>query len=385
VTDTHNPVACYIRAEVDTIVHAWEVAVTQRLPQLRRLDRAVVIYHLPEFLIGLAAWLDGDEVEVRHEFDELVQGHALQRLGYGIDLASVTTEYQVLRNVILVQLMILESSRHVRDSVIRLNEGLDYSVIEAIRRYTAMRDQVRERFIGILAHDLRNPVSAVSVVAALIASRPCNEPDHGRTATIIQRSADRMMRMIADVVDFAHAHLGQGIPVFPRAADMGKICEEAAQELRLGNPTRGIRVNAIGDLRGRWDHDRVIQALSNLIGNAIQHGEDPIEVTARARDDNAVITSVTNRGRAIPPETLAHLFDPFRRGREDGDRSPSSLGLGLYIVQQIAAAHGGVCTVSSDDRQTSFEICWPRAPIEARPDRGDAAPRSLRQKQQLSR
>ncbi|MDB4961081.1 MAG: sensor histidine kinase [Myxococcales bacterium] len=368
--DPHHPVAAHLRSHVDRISDAWVRAIGARLPHLQRLERAALVDHLPELLFGLASWVEGDEQAGRRGFEALAQGHALQRLGHGVDLETLSTEYQILRNVILEELLDVESSPLVRIALVRLNDGIDYAVNEAVKRYTTRRDKLRERFIGILGHDLRNPLNAVALAGAQITAHPCNEPKHERMAATIQRSSDRMIRMIADVIDFAHAHLGQGIPAVPKENDLGEICEEAAQELRMSQPDRDIRVQISGDLRAHVDHDRLIQALSNLIGNALQHGKDPIIVSAEEADDRqSVTTRVTNFGKAIPVELIDLLFDPFRAGHDGADRPRTNLGLGLYIVQQISLAHGAICKVTSDEASTVFEICWPRVPIGVVPNR----------------
>ncbi len=365
-----NAVSNHLRNDVDEIAQHWEHAVLGRLPHLQLLDRRVLLDHLPEFVFGLAAWVEGDEDAGRRGFEALAEGHAVQRLGHGIDLQTISTEYQILRNVILQHMLLVESSSEVRVSLVRLNDGIDYAVGEAVARYSGSRDKIRERFVGILGHDLRVPLNAVALAAANIAAHPCTDPKHARMATTIQNSSDRMFRMIADVIDFTHAHLGAGIPAVPTVADIGEICEEAVSELRLSHPQREIVVELAGDLRGHVDRDRLVQALSNLIGNAIQHGQDPIIVSVHeSKERDAVITQVKNFGTPIPPEVAKHLFDPFRAGRGATHQPRSNLGLGLYIVQQIALAHGALCTVRSGEHETVFEISWPRVPIETTPNR----------------
>ncbi len=343
--------------------------IVARLPTLQVLERSTLIDHLPEFLVGLAAWIEGDEVAGRRGFEVLAEGHALQRLGHGIHLEVLTTEYGLLRLVIQEQLLQLECTDEVRKLVIRVNEGLDFATAEAVHRYTARRDEVRERFIGILGHDLRNPLSSIVLASAGISAVPCTHAKHASNASIIQRSAERMQRMIGDVMDFAQAHLGEGIPASPVACDISALAIEAAHELQLAHPGRDVRVETSGDLRGYWDRDRVIQALSNLIGNALQHGQDPVRVHVEEQPDRlAVITRVTNRGPTIDATHLTELFQPFGPHRDDGPRR-SGLGLGLFIVQQIAMTHGAVCTVTSADGVTSFEIIWPRVPVDTLSDR----------------
>ena len=366
--ESENPVSAYLRYQVDAIAQAWSGAVLERLPQLRKLERAALIDHLPELITGLATWIEGDRTRARHGLDTLAAGHALQRLGHGVSLETVCIEYQILRSVIFDQLLVLESSKHLRSALVRLGEGLDHAITEAVRRYTTQRDQVRERFVRILGHDLRNPLGAIVLAATHVAAPPCSEAKHAQLAATIQRSTNRMLRLIADVVELAQAHLGDGIPAVPTLCNMGEICEEAAHQLRGAHPDRQISVENRGDLRGHWDRDRVRQAVSNVIGHAIDHGTDPITISAEARDDQqAVITRVTHHGPTIPPQELARMFEPFRGATED--QRQHGLGLGLFIVQQIALAHGANATVSSGDGLTTFELCWPRVPIERMPDR----------------
>jgi signal transduction histidine kinase len=358
-----NPVSQFLRSELASMQKTWEKAILKQLPVLQTLERGAVIDHLPEFMLGLAAWVDGDDEEGRKGFAALVEGHALQRLGHGIPLEVLTVEYQVLRTTICTALLAVESSDQVRQLLIRVNEGIDFATSAAVHRYTGRRDEIRERFISILGHDLRNPLSSILLGAATIAALPCATAKHATTASIIQRSAERMQRMIADVMDFAQAHLGDGIPSVPAECDMRTLATEAARELQLANPERVITLEANGDLRGAWDKDRVIQALSNLIGNSVQHGTDPIRIVVdEAADHMSVRTRVENRGRAIPTGELNQLFQPFGPNRDPAKRR-SGLGLGLFIVQQIAIAHGALCKVTSDDELTAFEINWPRVPL----------------------
>jgi len=366
-----TPVSGRLRAEVDKITAAWEHAVTQRLPELDRLGRAALLDHMPEFLFGLAAWIDGDEEAGRKGFTALVQGHAIQRLGHGIGLDTLSMEYQVLRSVILTHVLARESAKEVSAAFVRLNEGMDFAVNQAVQQYTGQREEIRQRFVGILGHDLRNPLNAIALAAEQIMTIPCGEPKHHKAAGVIRRSADRMTRMVDDVIDFTHARIGQGIPSVPTQCVMGEIVEEAASELRLAHPRRDLRVEIVGDSTGTWDRDRVLQVVSNLLANALQHGRDPVIArVTEASNRRAVILEVENRGTPISPETLARLFDPFRQGHATvGTAGREHLGLGLYIVEQVAVSHGAQVEVTSDENLTAFKITWPRIPREMVPDR----------------
>jgi signal transduction histidine kinase len=229
-----------------------------------------------------------------------------------------------------------------------------------MHQYAFRRDEVRERFITILGHDLRDPLSTVIISANTLAANPGLKSEQRMVAARIGRACNRMQRMINDVLDFARGHLGGGIPASPTLNDMGEICRAATDEAIGANPQRRISVDIEGELRGAFDRDRVHQAMTNLISNAVHHSEADIEVHAFEGDDgHAVFTEVTSHGEVIPEDIRRRLFDPF--AHFDGASPRQGLGLGLYIVQQIALAHGGVCSVRSDDTGTTFSIRWPRA------------------------
>ncbi len=352
----------FLRTEQTRITELWEEEVRRDLPALSGMTRPVLLDHLPEFLDGLADWILGEKDRAEHAFQALIEGHALQRLGYGVGLETLTREYSKLRIVLMRQLLHIESSDDVRESMVRLHEGMDRAINDAMHQYASRRDEVRERFISILGHDLRDPLSTVVISANMLAANPSLKPDQRMVAARITRACTRMQRMINDVLDFARGHLGVCIPANTTLNDMGEICRAAADEAIGANPQRAITVDVQGDLRGAFDRDRVHQALSNLIGNAVHHSDASIEIRAYEEPDHlAVITEVTSHGDQIPEDVRRRLFDPF--AHFDGAAPRHGLGQGLYIVQQIALAHGGTCEVHSDKAgTTTFTIRWPRTP-----------------------
>jgi len=248
-----------------------------------------------------------------------------------------------------------------------LNQGLDRAVTLSIRRYAEERDQQRDRFIGILGHDLRTPLQSISMATHVLLRSKGLPAEDRKAAQIAAKAVVRMDRLIADVLDFARGHLGAGIPAVPNVCDMAAICRVVVEEARAAYPERSIDLSTRGDLQGTWDESRVNQALGNLVRNAIEHGQDPITVAVwEAEDREAVFTRVVSHGPAIPDDTLRTLFDAFSHVKQD---HRSGLGLGLYIVAQIARAHGAACEVASSDRETAFTIRWARAPRAETPGR----------------
>jgi signal transduction histidine kinase len=219
---------------------------------------------------------------------------------------------------------------------------------------------LRDQFIGILSHDLRTPLGAVTAGAALLALPEDNPERRGRVAARILTSAHRMERMISDLLDLASAKLGGTIPLRRRPTNLQQVCEDAVTEIRAGHPDAVVRLQASGDLQGNWDADRLEQVVSNLVGNAIQYGSGtPISLTAQP-DGDVVTLAVHNGGARIPPEVLPFIFEPLARGRAEG--APQGIGLGLFIARAIVSAHGGHIQVSSSgDAGTTFTVALPRA------------------------
>lgn len=216
--------------------------------------------------------------------------------------------------------------------------------------------QRKDTNIGILAHDLRNPLAAITTSADLL-TRFQSDPDRARrTVERINRSARRMAVMIRDILDYTRGQLGGGIPLRRQPADLAVISRSVVDEIRAGYPIARIEVETAGKLTGHWDPARIEQALSNLIANAVQHGGPEVRLLASGEEPDDVVVSVRNSGQAIPHEKLATVFDAFKRG----DNGPGGLGLGLFIVREIVHAHEGSVAVTSSAEGTTFSFRLPR-------------------------
>jgi signal transduction histidine kinase len=219
--------------------------------------------------------------------------------------------------------------------------------------------RLNEMLTAVLSHDLRSPLNAVLTSAYLI-QRRSEDPGVRDTAMRILSSGKRMSRMIEDMLDLARARLAGGIPLKREAADLRPLLERVVSEVQATCPERSIEVAQEGDLQGEWDTERFAQVASNLLGNALQHGEaaDAVQVRVDGSDPETVTLSVGNAGQ-IPPDLLPQLFDPFRGAQRQAGRS-DGLGLGLYIVQQIVLAHEGSVDVRSGNGRTLFVVRVPR-------------------------
>ena len=224
-------------------------------------------------------------------------------------------------------------------------------------------DNLRERLLGVVGHDLRAPLSAISMAANVMLKRGTLEGSDVKMAARIARNADRMAKMISQLLDFTRARMGGGIPIDPKPADLAEICSEILADSEIAHPDRKFSFARSGDTRGVWDRERLAQVLANLIGNAAKYG-DPQAPIAIALDEagEAARLRVHNSGEPIPPDVLPTIFDPFRRGDHHRERS-ESLGLGLYIVSEIVRAHGGtIDATSTAEEGTTFTVTLPRRP-----------------------
>jgi signal transduction histidine kinase len=242
-----------------------------------------------------------------------------------------------------------------------------YAIHRDIARREALEVALREsaafqeRFVGILGHDLRNPLNAVSIGAELLLRREGPAQDQPATVRRIAASAGRMRRMVDQLLDLTRARLAGGIPVTPRAGtNLAEVARNAVEEIRIAHPDAQVTLEAAPEIKGKWDPDRLAQLVSNLVANAIQHGAGtPVEVLVK-NGGPVVVLEVHNGGSPIPTDLQRRLFDPFRRGAEGAAAQAQGLGLGLFITQQIVQAHSGTIDVESTDGSgTTFRITLP--------------------------
>jgi signal transduction histidine kinase len=243
------------------------------------------------------------------------------------------------------------------------------------RQKRLLAQQLRERtetlrlneiFTAALGHDLRNPLNAILTAAEVLRHTAPNETVTEMAARMLS-SGRRMSRMIADMLDLARARVGGGLSVKRAASDLASVVDHVVQEHRDTDPEGEVEVVLAGDLAGEWDADRLLQLASNLVGNALQHGErsEPVRVEADGTDAAVVTLCVTNVGR-LPDELVPRLFDPFQGRQRDAGRE-GGLGLGLYIVQQIVHAHGGTIEVDPGHGQrVCFRVRTPRRAAAAK-------------------
>ena len=226
---------------------------------------------------------------------------------------------------------------------------------ESEREHRAVAE-FREMFIGILGHDLRNPLSAIFMTAGqLLESSHLDEEGKKRVARIVN-SGRRMSRMISQLLDLTRSRLGGGLPLELKPTDLREICRNVIEEFKVA-----IRLEVTGDVTGLWDPDRLAEVLSNIVGNAIEHATPNTSITVKAHaDSEVVVVEIGNQGEPIPADVLPFIFEPFRQARQRKKSATGNLGLGLYIAREIVLSHGGTLDARSADGRTAFVMRLPR-------------------------
>ncbi|MBA3269240.1 MAG: HAMP domain-containing histidine kinase [Acidobacteria bacterium] len=293
--------------------------------------------------------------------------HAVGRINSGFDLLAVVAEYRALRASVIRLWRESQPTSDLRDleDLTRFNESIDQSLTEAVRSYTQRVDRSRQMFLAILGHDLRNPLQSIMMSADALPHGAETDPLVSGAASRISASVTSMARMINDLLDFTGIGLGAAMPLSPAVMDLRCLCREVIDEMRAAHPTRTFRFEPQGEFTGVWDAPRLRQMVSNLLGNDVQHGDvdGPIDLSI-STDGAEVRLAVHNEGLEIPQDVLPMIFDPLVRlssPQSQQQRRPGSIGLGLYIVREIAKAHGGDIEVdSSAEAGTVFTVRFPR-------------------------
>jgi signal transduction histidine kinase len=361
----------FIRTNSDRILREWEDFASRisdaALPRWILRDHAASIVNViadrmeassPPVEQRLVAAIEGEPSPTQY----VTAAHVKIRIDSGFDLAQIAAEYCVLRACVARLWQILDPNGFEVGAaeLARFSEIVDENITAAVVDYKERESQYRDRFIGILGHDLRNPINAIVMGANVLAKQhPINEQQLKVVASIL-KSARRLEGMSRDILDFARGRLGSPMPLTIARENAGVFVGEVVDEIRLANPESVIDFEASGHLDGEWDGERLKQMVSNLLINAIQHGDSKsVKVTVQG-DESLVVIQVHNGGPVIPEDLLPTIFDPLTRR---GSTRPDSTGLGLFIASEIVAAHGGTIVVSSSrEAGTNFVVRLPHGP-----------------------
>jgi signal transduction histidine kinase len=377
----HKRLADFVRQNQAPIVKEWIEFARTISPASDKLSKLALEDHIVDILAFVADDLESAQTP-RERFDKsrgngpkdgpfsesAAEVHAALRLADGFDIDQMVSEYRALRASV-VKLWLTHhqalASTDIED-LTRFNESIDQAVTESVARYTKTINNSRNLFLGVLGHDLRNPLGAVSMGAQWIERSGTTNPKQAKVVSEIRTAAGRATQILNDLLDLTRSSFGTEIPVVRTKTDMASLCQEIADEHRAVNPDRRFEVAHEGDPMGSCDPARLGQVLSNLMGNAVQYGDvsSPITVKVAGNDPETVTITVHNRGTPIPLETQKVIFQSWMRG-QDVKHPPEQgahLGLGLYIAKLIVEAHGGEISVTSNEQTgTTFTLRIPRS------------------------
>lgn len=367
--------ADFIVRDMEVILKEWEAFAASLLPTARGMTKAALRDHAEAILKAIA--IDISTSQSAHAQLEKSKGrapiligapetaaqtHATLRAKGGFDINQMVSEYRALRAAVLRLWMdACRPNAPDLDDLIRFNEAIDQAITESVRFFNIQVEQARDLLLGMLGHDMRTPLSVVISTASYLAELNASHQVSEAAASLI-RSGAAMQQLLDDLVNFSRVRMGLGIRLELADIDLAKALDEELERLRDAHPDRRIDWTVVGDARGHWDRPRLQQLLRNLVTNAIQYGDADAPVDVRLIGDEDVRLEVRNSGAAIDKSVAELIFDPPTRGLERGlvGKPLHGLGLGLYIVREIAHAHEGEVNVWSEKGETLFAVRLPR-------------------------
>jgi signal transduction histidine kinase len=372
-----SSLADFILGNMETILQDWEDFARSLFPAAA-LSKTALRDHAREILLAIASDISRPQsAQVQEDKSKGLtpnnspalrvagERHALARVMEQFDLEQLFAEFRAVRGSVLRRWAAQTPGGIGRpDEITRFNESIDEALASSVCLYSQKHDEARTVILGVLAHDLRNPLHAAlmatsSIIQDANASAKCIQ-----SAARIKVSIGRCDQLVSDLLDYARSMLGHGLPMSPHDANMRELCSATVDEVESAHPGRFITQSYSGELNGTWDSARIVQVLGNLLTNALKHGhsDTPVLLTVTGGKDT-VSVEIHNDGPPIPAAALGSLFEPlYLKGVSPGHlpEGSSGLGLGLYICREIALAHGGDINVTSSSQSgTSFKLTLP--------------------------
>ncbi|MGK6317122.1 ATP-binding protein [Neorhizobium sp. DT-125] len=382
----HQPeprrLANFIRANVAPIVAEWVKFAQTRTPASDEMTDLALKDHIVELLKFIADDLESPQsrneqvrksrgLEAEGKFTRsAAEIHASLRWSDGFNIDQMVSEYRALRASVV---KLWTASTQVLpatdlEDMTRFNEAIDQAMTESVAEYTKMVNQSRDLFLGVLGHDLRNPIGA----ALMAAQRMVNHGAAGSKESLfsgqIAKSMTRAISILDDLLEVTRSAFGSELPLVRTSMKMSELGTELVEEMRTLSGGRQIEITLAGDTEGEWDRPKMGQVFSNLIGNALQYSpHDSIVSVAVSDEEDRVMISVHNDGDPISLDQQKTIFNFLTRGKENGSEGSGSthLGLGLFISHKIVVAHGGKISVeSTQELGTTFSAVLPKRRVD---------------------
>ena len=368
----------FIQDNMEAILSEWEAFAKSLGPAAGKMTKLALRDHAKQILLAIA--LDIETAQNPAEQMAKSKGmapdteagqsaasvHGALRQASDFSLLQLSAEFRALRASVLRLWLptVKDMTEATADEMMRFNEAIDQALAESVVTYSARADHMRELFLAILGHDLRAPLSSMSLAGELLTGpqvKPEQVTDIGRR---VKRGARLMGKMVEDLIGYTRTQLGAGMPTVLTDSDLGDILQAAVDDATSTHPETRFETETHGALTGQFDGVRMQQLLTNLLVNAAQYGsrEVPVRIIARS-DAEQLMIEVINDGPVIPSESLELIFSPLIQlpGVEEDARPRTSLGLGLFVAREIALAHGGgISATSTEEQGTVFTISLAR-------------------------
>lgn len=295
----------------------------------------------------------------------LAQSFAQAHLQHELSMAHMAGHYRALRAAVLEHWSAdRRSGPDDVEDVMRFTQTLDDAWAESAAWYVGQLERARDLFVGTLVHDLRTPLCAITTSSQTLLRDPRVDHHSRQYGQRIERAAERMRRLVADLLDVTRIRLGQ-LPLNQAWSSLSPALTQGIDELTAAHPGRHLGLSCEGDLLGHWDSGRLVQAVSNLVANAIRHGAPDTPVSVHVHGEAQTLqVSVHNWGPVIAGELQHAIFDPLTRGASSPagrEGFGEGLGLGLFICEHIVRAHGGRMELSSSAQDgTVFSLVVPK-------------------------
>lgn len=369
----------FIREHSEPIIAEWETFAGTLAPASEATSPLSLRNHIKYILQFIADDTDSPQTDAEQvkksrgekakpSTDSVAEVHAALRQAGGFNLDQMVSEYRALRASVVKLWGAAQAMEPVKQDIIdltRFNEAIDQELTESISYYSSKVERSRNLFLGILGHDLRNPIGAMTMSAELIARIGSLSDRQRMLISQISLSATRATEILNQLLDLTRVRLGSGLRVIREQMDMSFVARQLVDEMRAAHPERTFKIESSGNTEGNWDRPRIGQVLSNLLGNAVQYGFRDLAITVFINGEATDVTlSVHNDGVPIPPRAIGGIFDALvRTGEgENAHLQSNNLGLGLYITKEIVSAHGGkIKVVSSEKYGTTFTAAFPRS------------------------
>jgi signal transduction histidine kinase len=367
----------FINEQLEEILTAWESFARRLLPATEGMSSLALRDHAKGILRAVA--LDMETNQTAEEQTRKSMGlatteeddssaaslHGLERQANEFSMSQLTAEFRALRATVLRLWLphIGHNTADEMDEMVRFNEAIDQALGESVVSFSCRTENARDMFLAILGHDLRAPLASVSAAGQALRHPRLLPAQVEKLGTLVIRGSTLMSQMVEDLTDYTRTQLGMGLSITGQHLDLREACAWAIEDAGSAYPDCDFELVVACDLRGTFDKVRLHRLLTNLLVNAAKHGKKGTPVTVNARrDSDAFLVGVTNQGPVIPATSLKAIFKPLvQLPHGGGEALPgASMGLGLFIAREIAVAHGGEITVTSDmETGTTFLVRLP--------------------------